>query len=433
LDETSLSSTPSPSITVMPTTGRIDERVHIRLTGLQPHQQVTLHSQQSDESGKQWQAHAQFQADTTGIVDLDTQKPLTGTYDSPDSMGLFWSMTLDTAESFVTHFQKSTLSPISIKLDAISAGQSLTETTIERFVLAPNVDRIPVRAHGLAGTLFIPRQGGPYPAVIILAGSGGGVWEIPAAVLAAHGFACLALGYFAYEHLPPALANIPLEYFETALTWLKAHPHVDPERIGVMGTSRGGELALLLGATFPQIQAVVAYVPSNVLWEGFGRGIPAGATAWSYRGQPLPVIQERLDPEFVRVVAQQKPIAMTPLYHPTLDDATAVAAAVIPVEKSHAAILLVSGQDDQMWPSSRMAQMVIERLHHHNYPHPSIHLSYPNAGHRIEMPYLPASTTCGQHSINGELYAYGGTVAGNAFANSDSWEQILKFLHQYLR
>jgi dienelactone hydrolase len=135
-----------------------------------------------------------------------------------------------------------------------------------------------------------------------------------------------------------------------------------------------------------------------------------------------------LTAEQIQAVVQRKPIAMSPLYHPTLNDKRAVAAAAIPVERSHAAILLISGQDDQMWPSARMAAMVAERLAQHGYPYPVQHLCYPNAGHWIGTPFFPASTTYGHHAINGELYAYGGTVAGNAFAMADSWAQLLQFL-----
>ncbi|HSR22267.1 MAG TPA: hypothetical protein VLW53_01865 [Candidatus Eisenbacteria bacterium] len=39
---------------------------------------------------------------------------------------------------------------------------------------------------------------------------------------------------------------------------------MDPARLLVMGASRGGEAALLLGADFPDlIHAVAAYVPSS--------------------------------------------------------------------------------------------------------------------------------------------------------------------------
>jgi dienelactone hydrolase len=207
---------------------------------------------------------------------------------------------------------------------------------------------------------------------------------------------------------------------------------VRSDRLGVLGTSRGGELALLLGATFPQINAVIAYVPSNVTWEGFGQGVPAGAPAWSYCGVSLPVMQEHLTTEQIQAVVQRKPIAVTPLYLISLVDRSAVEAAAIPIERSRAAILLISGQDDQMWPSSVMADMVMARLREHAYPYPYQHLCYPNAGHLIDVPFFPASTTYGRHSANGEMYAYGGTVNGNAFATSDSWRRVLTTLEQHL-
>lgn len=54
----------------------------------------------------------------------------------------------------------------------------------------------------------------------------GGLVEFRASLLAAHGFAVLALAYFAYEDLPKHLADVDLEYFEEAANLLLAHPKV---------------------------------------------------------------------------------------------------------------------------------------------------------------------------------------------------------------
>lgn len=59
-----------------------------------------------------------------------------------------------------------------------------------------------------------------------LFGGIGGLIEFRASLLAAHGFAVLALAYFAYEDLPKALWEVDLEYFEEAANLLLAHPKV---------------------------------------------------------------------------------------------------------------------------------------------------------------------------------------------------------------
>lgn len=59
-----------------------------------------------------------------------------------------------------------------------------------------------------------------------------------------------------------------LEDYRNAITWASRHPQVDPERIGVWGTSFSGGHALHLGAFDPRVRAVVAQVPFVGAWRG---------------------------------------------------------------------------------------------------------------------------------------------------------------------
>src|SRR5918999_3317438 len=132
------------------------------------------------------------------------------------------------------------------------------------------VVRKPVREEGLVGTLFLPDASAPRAAVLALGGAGGGLSEGAAETLAGEGFAALALAYFGLDGLPRELVEIPLEYFEGAIAWLGGHPEVDAGRVAVVGNSKGGELALLLGATYPrEVGAVVGYAPSPISGRGY--------------------------------------------------------------------------------------------------------------------------------------------------------------------
>jgi dienelactone hydrolase len=127
------------------------------------------------------------------------------------------------------------------------------------------IDVMKVTDEGLVAALHLPSRLGPHPVMIVLSGSGGGlasaiVWGEP---LASLGYAVLSVAYFAMDGLPLHLVEIPLEYFKKVIGWIRAHPALDSARIGVLGHSRGGEAALLVAATYPEIRVVVANVPSH--------------------------------------------------------------------------------------------------------------------------------------------------------------------------
>jgi dienelactone hydrolase len=295
----------------------------------------------------------------------------------------------------------------------------------------------PVEEENLVGTLFYPSASSPHPTIIALGGAAGGLREGGAEVLASQGFAALALAYFRMDPLPRELVEIPLEYFERAITWLKSQPEVDANRMGVVGNSKGGELALLLGATYPEdIKVVVGYAPSGIVWQGipFDREAYYGGarSPWSLRGEPVPFARFARPgiPEMVRMVGfylGRQPIVGRIFYERALDDETAISAASIAVEKINGAVLVVSGTADQMWPSTYFSEMVIERLKAHDHPFPYEHLRYKGAGHMITLPKAEPEFTWS------ERYEVGGSYEANEFANTDSWPRVLNFLERHLK
>ena len=270
--------------------------------------------------------------------------------------------------------------------------------------------------NGINGNFFLPEGKGPFPGIIVLGGSNGGLQKRRAALLASHGFAALALAYFNVEGLPERLENIPLEYFEKGITFMDQHPKV--RGVSLMGTSRGGELALLLGTLFP-VEKIIAYVPSAATYGG----VPDETRpSWTYQGSPLPIAPFPSRTE----IATDSPILLTPYFLKGMQNKRAFEKALIPVEKITADILLISGGEDAMWPSTLYCNMIMKRLTNSSIYRK--HLSYPYAGHAIQPPYMPTTRSYSFHITSKAHYELGGTPEATAYANEDSWKKVLAFL-----
>jgi len=407
-----------------------DQPLDIALKGFRPDEVVEVVSERSDYMNNAWRGWARFRADEQGSVSLVRQAPSEGSYSGVSPMGLFWSMEMTEARQSGDPVRDIT-EPLSVSLSAQSVnGETQTETTVRRRFTGSGVTGRLLREEGMRGRLFLPPGPGPHPAMIVLSGSSGGMNLPVAALLASHGYASLALGYFNMEGLPPTLDSIPLEYFGKAIAWLKVQPEVSGGFLGVTGVSRGGELSLLLGATFPDVKAVVAYVPSGVIHSGLrwsrerGRG-----PAWTHNGEALPWLQQdNRCTDNACIDWESPPFALTPIFVSSLRDADAVARATIPVERIGGPLLLISGRDDQMWPSTTFSEMVVARLAEQKHPHIFEHLAYDGAGHLIFPPFAPTTRRNSVHAVSELDYLFGGSAAADAAACIDSWPKVLKFL-----
>ncbi len=120
------------------------------------------------------------------------------------------------------------------------------------------------------------------------------------------------------------------------------------------------------------------------------------------------------------------PIVGRVFYERALENATAIAAAEIAVDKIDGPVLLISSTDDQMWPSTRLSEMAIERLKAHDHPFPYEHLHYEGTGHMITLPNSEPPPSWASR------YEVGGIREANEFANADSWAKVLGFLEKHL-
>jgi dienelactone hydrolase len=410
------------SVSGLPARGLADEPFSLVVSGLQPDSQVRIGVRVDNCLGGAWRGTFTATADTAGILDLSTT-PLTGFAD-PDPTALLWALEPDGE-------------PAAGAADASDAHGVLTVFEGERAVAVHEFSRVfadrgvtCTELEGpLAGALYLPAGPGPHAAVITVQGSGGGIGREESALLASRGFACLALAYFNYPGRPGELLDQPLEYFGQALDWLASQPQVRPDATAIMGHSRGGELSLLLGATFPALRAVAAFVPSGYIW-GAARVDWSDGAAWTWQGRPLPRVPVREEDEADRDqdVTPEGAVRLTPGFLAALASASPseLADAEIPVERANGPILMLCGETDDMWPAVELTDVVLRRTTEAQFPHPVRRLVYPDAGHAIGLPYLPTRTSA-IHPLGGN-FAYGGTRAGTASARAGAWQELLAFL-----
>jgi len=275
-----------------------------------------------------------------------------------------------------------------------------------------------VRDQGLVGKFYTPPKARRRTAVLLLGGSDGGFPSAAAArSMAEAGHPVLALAYFRGfnaglpETLPAQLKDIPLEYFFTAIDWLRKRPEVNPRKIVLMGHSRGGELVLQLASMRRDIAGVVAFTPSHLRWGAVG---PSG-DSWTWQGKPLPYAKDRYEPN--------KP--MVEGFNAVLDGPPeAWAGAAIEVEKIRGKVLLISTTADMIWPSTRMSELAMERMRSKGKRGARDQIRYDDASHMLMGP--------GPGMIKFQAGAFtiefGGSEQGTLKAREDAWAKTLAWL-----
>ncbi len=371
-----------------------DEHSGLYLVGLEPRTEVRLVATMVDDSDREWRSEATYLTGPDGGVRTDRDPPLGGTYFGLSPRGLLWSM--QTPEE--GHFERLSLEPLECSVVLEQNGQTIGQESFQRRILNPDVERL----ESEGGLVF--RAPKSETNVLLLVEQREAFQEDGAALLASRGYTTVLYRF----HTPLDLEE-PLELVDR---WKEKS-----KRLILCGCGRGGELALLLACRRPGLGGIISCSGSGLVFPG-----------WREGGKPLAAVP--VDPT---QIVPREPVSTRKVYAEAVVNKKDRVR--IPVEQSQADLLLLSGQDDQVWPSSAFSELANQRLRRADYPFSHKHLTYTSAGHLLGpdggYPHRP-TTRLGRRSGTARLWhALGGNPSHQAHAQRKSWEALLGFLESH--
>jgi dienelactone hydrolase len=419
-----------PQITATPDGVSIAIPVQVTVEGLPAGDSVLVWARTYDRRGQLWESSGEFVTDGVGQVDLSTAASTGGTYTGVDPHGLFWSMRLPEGEQ--APYPMMDADDVVVLLGVDRAGATVARTTLRRVVREPTGQVLSIAEAGLVGDLYLPPGSGVWPGVLLLGGAEGGRPDPAyAALLAAEGYVVFGLAYFGEPGLPKTLTRIPLEYGLTAARWLAERPEVAGDRVGMVGTAKGAEYALVLASSEPsRFAAVVANVPSDLVWPG--QDSPAGTpvSSWTRAGADVPFLRWQ-STHGASSAAPAQAVRSADSYERAVATASRwrLAVARIPVEQITAPVLFISGDADGVWPSTAQAQRSLATITDAGNAYGAQLQDFPGAGHLVGgVPDLPTTRTTipyGPVTID-----TGGDPATTAAAVRDTFSATVELLRK---
>lgn len=431
----------SPEVRIAPGRGLVDEPLHVAIHGGEPGVKVTIRARVAANGRLLGESSAQFEIPDGGVLDLARTAPLSGDYEGVTTTGLLQGMGAcppdrrllgDDGGSSVDDARPSRSSggpaPLRVEFACLVDGEPLGAATAERLFMADGVRRLEVRDDGLVGTFFAPSRA-PGAPVLVLGGSEGGIPESVAALLASRGHPALALAYLGGRPLKRKPVRVPVEYVLDGLGWLAARPESGSSRPVIVGSSLGAQLGLLAASVSPAVGGVVSFSGSGVVVPVANRLWPA--SPFRSGGRDVPFLRHAgslalLFRFFAASLAPRSvPISLTRYRRNALANRERVARATIAIEKAACPVIMFSGDDDQIWPSSPLCSVLEERLAGaaHRFGH-ELHV-YEGAGHTLGIPYLPFSD---EVALGPFRFLTGGKKLAHQRACVDSWDRMLGFL-----
>ena len=226
-------------------------------------------------------------------------------------------------------------------------------------------------------------------ALIILGGSSGGRISIMpvAAYFLKRGLDLIVLDYHGRKGLPKHLKNQPVETVARAAKWLKRRGY---NKIGVYGISMGTCLAVLAAACFPGLISCLVLVSPMYMVTQAERKNDSGVldgSSFALFGKPFPYAKWNISSLKFNLTYYRDCVKHRDLYCKNILEKAYRECedrrAILPIEKTHASILFVSGSLDGMIPTDETCKVFMKTLDENNYPYTHRHLNYEHLGHAI--------------------------------------------------
>ena len=154
--------------------------------------------------------------------------------------------------------------------------------------------------------------------------------------------------------------NYPLERIEKAISWLKTHGN---RKIGIVGASTTGTLALTAASYFEDLTLTIGLTPSDFIWQGFMQGKKDGCKEWPccYKHPDYWHVIEKETKRTGDMINSRKLFDDSETAHPITEEE------MIKIEKIHGTLLLIGAEDDVLWDTAkyirRMELRMKERPH----------------------------------------------------------------------
>ncbi|EGT30316.1 hypothetical protein CAEBREN_09253 [Caenorhabditis brenneri] len=411
-----------PYIVVSPEDSLVHENVSIIVNGLDYRKLYKLELRFIHKVGI-YRSFGVYKSSIAGSIDLETNAPIRGTYCGINQRGLFESV--EPTDTVRYGGYCNCTPPVDYKYQLIvsdSKERVVCEKYFKRRLLHPDVERIEVETlfpsdsasnkPKVSGTIFKPPGSGPFPTIIDISGTGGGLNEQKGAALASRGFVVFCLAFFKFKELPDDLINVDTQYFEDAINFITSLPYTS-NRVGFQGVSFGGTLVMFLSTMIPKIKAVCsingsfamdefAHIKVNGVQPPVGKFL---ATDMRFLNGLM------VYTDMVKNIKCEKEVGFE-----------------FETSSPDSAFRFVSAVDDLSTPTIHATNLLSEKLRSLNR---KVDIDFVPGSHLLDPPCFPYHGAVFS-SFAGIFQTYGGEASLHGKSQFEVWERTVQFFSEHL-